>query len=170
MNIAQRKIGIRQFALGLFVPLVFVACGETLQPSLVEAREEATQGTETRLVDDLAPNFLCNGLTGTIVDTTGANLLVGTPGNDVMLGLDGNDIIYGMGGNDTICGGTGNDTIWGNNGDDTLFGGLDSDQLNGGNGFDHLYGGLGFDNLDGASGFDVCGSGPAYLNCEAFAP
>jgi Ca2+-binding RTX toxin-like protein len=170
MNTAQRKFGIRQFALGLFVPLVFVACGEALLPPEVEAGDEATQKVETQLVDDIAGNFLCNGLVATHVGDNNANVIVGTPGNDVIVALGGNDIVYGLGGNDTICGGAGNDIIWGLDGDDALFGESGQDQLNGGLNNDRLNGGLGFNNLDGSVGLDVCKTGPGFLNCEIIIP
>src|SRR2546429_6102587 len=52
-----------------------------------------------------AAGTTCNGLTATIVGTTGNDTLVGTAGNDVIAALAGDDTIDGAGGNDVICGG-----------------------------------------------------------------
>jgi Ca2+-binding RTX toxin-like protein len=62
----------------------------------------------------------CNGLTATIVGTSGTDTLTGTAGNDVIAGLGGNDAIDGAGGDDVICGGAGDDGITGGAGTDTV--------------------------------------------------
>src|SRR2546427_705051 len=67
-----------------------------------------------------AAGTTCNGLTATIVGTTGNDTLVGTAGNDVIAALAGDDTIDGVGGNDVICGGPGNDGITGGTGVDTV--------------------------------------------------
>jgi Ca2+-binding RTX toxin-like protein len=99
----------------------------------------------------------CNGLTATIVGTSGDDVITGTPGNDVIAGLDGNDVVRGGLGNDVICGGAGEDTLFGQGGNDTLFGDQDDDILDGGEGGccnmstntgdDTLFGGQGDDEL-----------------------
>src|SRR2546423_3983366 len=60
-----------------------------------------------------AAGTTCNGLTATIVGTTGNDTLVGTAGNDVIAALAGDDTIDGAGGNDVICGGPGNHGVTG---------------------------------------------------------
>jgi Ca2+-binding RTX toxin-like protein len=62
--------------------------------------------------------------------------LVGTSGNDVMVGTEGLDEIEGAAGNDTICAFGGADTIAGAAGNDTMLGGAGADNLNGAGGTD----------------------------------
>ena len=103
------------------------------------------------------PSTTCNGLTATIVGTSGDDVLTGTAGDDVIVGLEGNDIIRGGLGNDVICGGPGDDTLSGQGGNDVLFGEQDDDILDGGeggccnpltnSGDDVLHGGQGDDDL-----------------------
>ncbi|NQV05969.1 hypothetical protein HQ535_05425 [bacterium] len=88
----------------------------------------------------------CNGLTATIV---------GTSGDDTLLGTSGDDVIVGLGGNDTLRGGAGNDTLCGNDGDDVLHGGIGNDSLFGGNGVDRVLGKPGDDLIYGGNGNDI---------------
>ena len=99
---------------------------------------EATVATET-----------CNGLTATIVGTSGDDTLLGTSGDDVIVGLGGNDTLRGGAGNDTLCGDGGNDTLHGSIGNDSLFGGNGADRIFGKPGDDTIYGGNGNDILNG---------------------
>lgn len=71
----------------------------------------------------------CNGLTATIVGTSGDDFLAGTSGDDVIVGLDGDDTLIGAGGDDTICGGAGNDIIAEGPGDDFIHGNSGFDLL-----------------------------------------
>jgi Ca2+-binding RTX toxin-like protein len=97
----------------------------------------------------------CNGLTATIVGTTGNDTLTGTSGNDVIWAGKGDDTINGGGGNDTICGGGGNDDIDGGTGNDTIKGGGGKDTIDGGGGDDTIKGGGGDDTLRGGAGEDT---------------
>ncbi len=72
----------------------------------------------------------CNGVTATIVGTSGADNIVGTEGDDVIVSFNGDDVIDSGEGNDLICSGAGNDTVnagWGANevlagaGDDNVY-------------------------------------------------
>src|SRR5215203_5266423 len=61
---------------------------------------------------------------GTILGTSGDDVLAGGPGNDTITGFDGSDRLCGNEGNDTILGNTGyRDRIDGGPGDDHLGGG-----------------------------------------------
>jgi predicted extracellular nuclease len=108
---------------------------------------------------ELDPDLTCNGLTATIVGTTGDDVIYAGNATDVVVGLGGNDIIYGGNGDDTICGGSGNDIIEGENGTDTLIGGFGDDTLDGGNGNDSLSGNDGNDTLSGQNGNDGLNGG-----------
>ena len=96
----------------------------------------------------------CNGLTATIVGTSGADDIEGTAGNDVIVGLAGDDQIRGKGGDDTICGNAGNDRIYGQDGDDHINGGNGDDVAYGGDGDDFITGKNGDDRLKGEGGED----------------
>ncbi len=79
-------------------------------------------------------NVTCNGLTATLVGTSGNDTLIGTSGDDVIAGLGGDDILIGLSGNDTLCAGAGNDLLLGGFGNDALIGGPHDDTaLFGGN-------------------------------------
>ena len=91
----------------------------------------------------------CNGLTPTIVGTSGDDTLLGTSGDDVIVGLGGNDTLRGGAGNDTLCGDGGNDILHGSIGNDSLFGGNGVDRIFGKPGDDTIYGGNGNDILNG---------------------
>lgn len=112
-------------------------------------------------------------VTGSILGSTGDDLLIGggladvidggndndtlrgKGGDDTLLGADGEDYIYGGSGDDSMCGGTGNDMLHGGAGADNLSGGDDQDTLKGGSGDDTLLGGSGQDDLRGGDGNDV---------------
>jgi hypothetical protein len=96
----------------------------------------------------------CQGLSATIIGTTGNDIINGTAGVDVIVGLAGDDTIYGLGGNDIICGNDGKDKLVGGPGNDTLSGDAGNDSLNGGGGKDTLIGGIGNDTLRGGGGDD----------------
>jgi hypothetical protein len=113
-----------------------------------------TTGPTTTTTTGPAPGT-CDGLTPTIVGTSGNDNMFGTPGNDVIVGGGGNDSISGLRGNDVICGGAGNDRLIGGDGDDRLFGEAGSDQLFGGPGNDTLNGGLNADQCFGEAGTDT---------------
>lgn len=98
---------------------------------------------------------LCDGLTPTIIGTSGNDILWGTEDRDVISGLAGNDLINGHGGNDVICGGQGDDSLDGGDGDDRLFGNLGNDEVAGGRGNDEIVGGRGDDDLSGGDGNDI---------------
>jgi Ca2+-binding RTX toxin-like protein len=97
-------------------------------------------------VTDITPR--CQGELGTLVGTSGADVLVGGPGRDVIVGQGGGDRIDGGGGDDFICGGSGNDFLLGGDGNDRLVGEAWNDRLAGGNGADLLDGGDGADIAD----------------------
>lgn len=94
------------------------------------------------------PSPTCNGLTATVYVKDGVIVggpdngmpytgsLIGTSGDDVMVGTEGRDAINGRVGNDTICALGGNDRLEGAAGNDTMFGGLGSDRFKGGAGTD----------------------------------
>jgi Ca2+-binding RTX toxin-like protein len=109
-------------------------------------------GASVQKHSTLAPT--CDGLTATIVGTSGNDTLVGTPGNDVIVAKRGADVVDGHGGNDVICGNGGSDDISGGNGDDTELGGGGNDDLQGDDGDDTLEGGSGSDDLQGDDGND----------------
>jgi Ca2+-binding RTX toxin-like protein len=58
-------------------------------------------------------------IAGSIIGTTGNEILTGTANYETIEGLDGNDRLFGLAGNDTLDGGTGRDTMTGGEGDDT---------------------------------------------------
>jgi sugar lactone lactonase YvrE len=64
----------------------------------------------------------CDGLTATIVGTTGRDKLKGSAFGDVIAGLGAADEIKGRGGRDVICGGGGPDQISGGAQNDRCFG------------------------------------------------
>ena len=94
---------------------------------------------------------------GTIVGTSGDDVIVGSDGVDTINGGSGNDVICGEGGNDVIDGGSGVDVLIGDNADLPPFlpsNGTNNDHLIGGSGADHLFGVGGNDVLEGGSGDD----------------
>ena len=97
-----------------------------------------------------------NGMTCTIVGSTGNDVLQGTKRNDVICGLTGNDKITGLAGNDVLDGGPGNDTLNGGLGNDQLIGLAGFDNLLGSEGNDSLVGGPGNDFFDGGKGLNSC--------------
>ena len=97
-----------------------------------------------------------NGMTCTIVGSTGNDVLQGTKRNDVICGLTGNDKITGLAGNDVLDGGPGNDTLNGGLGNDQLIGLAGFDNLLGSEGNDSLVGGPGTDFFDGGNGLNSC--------------
>ena len=64
----------------------------------------------------------CDGLTATVVGTTGKDELKGSKFGDVIAGLGAADEIRGRGGRDVICGGSGRDDINGGAKRDRCFG------------------------------------------------
>ncbi len=74
--------------------------------------------------------------TVTIAVTNQSGSIVGTSGNDVLNGTGEEDSIRGLAGNDTLNGGAGNDTLDGGTGNDTLDGGVGNDTMLGGAGND----------------------------------
>ena len=111
----------------------------------------------------------CDGLSATIVGTSGNDTLNGTNGSDVIVGNGGNDTINGGNGNDTICSGSGNDTINGNNGNDTIIDDGGNNNVTGGNQDDDITTGSGDDTIDGGTGTDTCDAGGGnnnVSNCE----
>ncbi len=137
-------------------------------------------------VGPIIPLFECNGMTATLLGTSGPDVITGTArddvivalggddaingvrGNDVICGNDGIDVLTGGGGSDEVFGGGGKDTMRGDAGDDTMNGGGGADTLDGGGGEDQLRGGAGNDtvlggpdndDLNGGSGIDVCNGG-----------
>ncbi len=106
-----------------------------------------------------AASPLCDGLTPTIVGTSGDDVIVGTSGDDIISGLSGADEINGRGGDDIICGGFGTDTIRGGNGNDRIFGGGAMDMIYGNGGEDELFGEAGKDWLFGGSKDDTLDGG-----------
>jgi len=96
----------------------------------------------------------CDGLTATIVGTSGDDVIDGTSGRDIIHGRGGNDVIRGLAGKDVICGGDGDDEIRGGSHYDRVFGGGGNDTIFGGNGHDRLWGGPGADYIAGGAGDD----------------
>ncbi len=97
---------------------------------------------------------------GTVLGTSGRDVLAGLTGNDIIKGFGGNDILRGdgnsfgpqsnqPGGDDIIFGGAGRDRIGGKGGNDTLYGGLANDIIYGDGGNDIIRGGKGKDTLYG---------------------
>lgn len=105
---------------------------------------------------------------GSIVGTSGDDILFGTLGDDVMDGKGGDDAIDGLAGDDRInggpghdslIGGPGNDVLKGEGGNDTLDGGEGDDTLDGGSNMDVLTGGAGNDSLHGGGADDILDGG-----------
>ena len=92
--------------------------------------------------------------TGTLVGTSGDDVIVGTADADMIFGKDGDDTICGRDGDDEIHGGDGDDYAEGNRGKDTIFGGDGSDELRGNQDSDHLEGEDGDDEMHGGNGSD----------------
>ena len=97
----------------------------------------------------------CNGITATILGTSGDDVIAGTSGDDVIVGLDGDDTINGMGGNDIICGNLGDDIITAGSGNDEIYGGSDDDTIDAGDGNNYVEGNNGNDNITSGSGDDT---------------
>ena len=95
----------------------------------------------------------CDGVTATIVGTSGADRMTGTPERDVVVGLGGDDVVDAVGGDDLVCGGPGSDRLVGGPGNDRLLGG--GDRLSDGPGGTFLVG----DTLLGGGGDDVLDGG-----------
>ncbi len=96
-----------------------------------------------------------DGVTDTILGTSGSDTIRGTENADDIDGLGGNDLITGLADNDTIKGGQGLDIIRGGAGNDHLIGGADKDRIFGESGDDLIEGGGGNDRLLGLSGADT---------------
>lgn len=109
------------------------------------------------LIDRDEPVLTCGSLEVTV---RGAGTIVGTSGDDVILGSDGPDIIRGGGGNDVICSGDGDDDVRGGSGSDTIFAGDGNDRVNGEGDDDRIFGGPGNDVLLGNAANDTLGGGP----------
>ena len=101
-----------------------------------------------------AEAVVVNGVTCTIVGTSGNDTLTGTDGNDVICGLGGDDIIQGGPGSDKLFAGDGADALLGGDGSDLLDGGAGNDTSNGEAGNDVINDGLGDDISEGGPGAD----------------
>ena len=73
---------------------------------------------------------------GSIMGTTGDDIITTANTNDTIYGQAGDDNVSSGGGADTIFGGAGRDTIDGGDGNDVLVGGAEDDDLTGGLGAD----------------------------------
>ncbi|NOS82965.1 MAG: tandem-95 repeat protein [Nitrospira sp.] len=73
---------------------------------------------------------------GSIMGTTGDDIITTADTNDTIYGQAGDDDVSSGGGTDTVFGGAGQDTIDGGDGNDILAGGADRDDLTGGAGAD----------------------------------
>tara|TARA_R110002050_G_scaffold84234_2_gene179864 strand:- start:3784 stop:13488 length:9705 start_codon:yes stop_codon:yes gene_type:complete len=102
-------------------------------------------------------NFATN-LQGALSDVTIGELIdgtiIGSSGADILDNGDAGGEFFGYGGDDTITGGTGSDTLMGGEGKDRLSGGEGNDVLLGEEGNDTLIGGDGVDTLMGGAGDD----------------
>jgi hypothetical protein len=103
----------------------------------------------------------CSGARGTIVGSTGADVLTGGPGRDVIVAFGGNDSVNGAGGDDLICGGQGADTITAGAGDDIVFAQRGADTIAGNRGDDRLNGAQDSDALRGARAKTPSSAAPA---------
>jgi Ca2+-binding RTX toxin-like protein len=117
---------------------------------------------------------------GTIVGTSGNDVIVGSDEADTIHGLSGDDVICGRGGNNWVDGGQGSDvliggedlppfaesdgtnddTLLGSQGDDLMAGLSGDDNLSGGQGDDQIIGMGGDDTVTGGSGADTAFGGP----------
>jgi Ca2+-binding RTX toxin-like protein len=86
--------------------------------------------------------------------TTYAGTLIGTTGNDVIVGAEGKDSVDAKAGNDTICGLGGDDQLTADAGTDYVDGGIGNDTLKGSSGDDTLIGGGKADIMSGGTGND----------------
>ncbi|WP_073957182.1 bluetail domain-containing putative surface protein [Thalassospira sp. TSL5-1] len=103
--------------------------------------------------DNFATNLeaaLSDVAIGELIDGT----IMGSSGADILDNGDAGGAFFGYGGNDTITGGTGNDTLMGGEGNDSLAGDSGNDVLLGEEGNDTLTGGAGVDTLMGGAGDD----------------
>ena len=164
--------------------LTFVAptTTTTTQPPTTTTTQPPTTTTTappTTTTTQPPAGVTCDGVTATIVGTSGNDLLTGTAGRDVIAGLGGNDIITGLDGNDLICGGSGadaidagagNDVVIGGSEDDTIYGRAGTDVLRGWAGADRLDGGGGVDTVDGGAASNTCVDRPndTYVKCATF--
>lgn len=105
----------------------------------------------------------CNGVTATIVGTSGMDSEAGTPNADIATMRGSSDYFEGLRGDDLICGGDGNDRLFPGRGEDHVYAGPGKDVVNprDKSGPDTLYGGTGRDLLPGTGGSDVIRGGAA---------
>lgn len=105
--------------------------------------------------DDPIEVELQEGLSGNIIGSFDADLIIGNRGKNLILAGDGDDFVNAGGGKDEVFGEDGNDIINGERGRDLISGGAGADILNGGRGADTLLGETGNDVLNGDRGNDV---------------
>lgn len=89
---------------------------------------KAGQHSKAVTVNDLKPTY-CAALTLTTIVSGSGGTIMGTTGNDLILGSTVAETIQGRGGNDCILGGGGDDTLQGNAGTDVCIGGNGTDSL-----------------------------------------
>ena len=137
--------------------LLAAALGAMLLPSPAMAAHEPT-----------CANAFASGNYNVII---GSGTIVGTSGDDLILGSAGADNISGGGGNDVICGRGGADVLDGGNGNDLVLGDVcdgcesipgagpngdpGSDTVRGGNSGDTTWGDEGDDSLSSGNGDDT---------------
>ena len=113
--------------------LAFLGLGTLILISVITAFSAGIVVTSTNLgVQSSVPTanefkpYLCEGLS--LSNTIqGIGTIVGTSGNDLILGSPENDIIDGNGGDDCILSGGGNDNLDGGDGTDICIGGPGED-------------------------------------------
>lgn len=140
-------------------PPTTISTTTTSPPTTIVTTTTSPPTTTSSTTSTTISPLVCDGLTATIVGTSGNDSIFGTPGDDVIVGLGGDDLISGEGGNDRICGGEGLDRLAGGEGVDRLFGGSGPDDLAGGDGNDFLSGDAGVDRLAGGFGDDTLNGG-----------
>lgn len=96
---------------------------------------------------------------GSLVGTSGDDVIVGSESHDTIFALSGNDTVCARGASDAIFGGSGNDTLLGGAGNDVIFGGSGNDVINAGDGNDAAFGESGNDTIDGGAGKDAIDGG-----------
>lgn len=82
---------------------------------------------------------------GTVVGTSGRDVLFGTAQANNIMGLGGRDMIFAGEGDDNILAGGGNDMVFGDGGNDRIFGEGGDDFIEAGAGNDFVVGGSGSD-------------------------